>query len=63
MCIRDSSYPTVRAKLDELMEHLPPALAKPAPDARRTILAQVQSGQLTADEAIALLRQEAKDIP
>lgn len=62
------SYPTVRAKLDELIEALPAAPPGPAaatrPAAattgsagrRRMILDQLQSGALTADQALELLR-------
>ena len=51
------SYPTVRAKLDELIDRLepPPAVAQPASD-RKAVLAMVQSGQLAVGDALALLR-------
>ncbi len=50
------SYPTVRAKLDEIIDRLtPPAPLAPARD-RRAVLDLVQSGQLGIDEALALLR-------
>ena len=50
------SYPTVRAKLDEIVDRLTPA-APPAPARdRRAVLDLVQSGQLGVSEALALLR-------
>lgn len=50
------SYPTVRAKLDELIDRLdPPAAPQPADD-RKAVLARVQSGQLAVGDALALLR-------
>lgn len=59
------SYPTVRAKLDEIIDRLTPATpgvppAAPVPaGVRQAVLAQVQSGQLSVDEALALLRRPA----
>jgi hypothetical protein len=53
------SYPTVRAKLDELIDALPEAIPTSAGaplTRRRTILDQLQSGALTADQALDLLR-------
>lgn len=60
------SYPTVRAKLDELIDLLPPAVAGapsllssttgPA-NPRRAVLDQLQSGRITAEQALALLRE------
>ncbi|MEA3335609.1 MAG: DUF2089 domain-containing protein [Chloroflexota bacterium] len=51
------SYPTVRAKLDELIQNL----EQPTPDSpaasRQAILNQLRSGQLSADQALALLKQ------
>lgn len=52
------SYPTVRAKLDEIIERLTPPPAAPA-QGRKAVLDQVQSGQLSVEEALALLRQPA----
>ena len=62
------SYPTVRAKLDEIVERLaPPALAPtPAPerapaalpDPRQVVLARVQAGELSPTEALAWLSRE-----
>lgn len=51
------SYPTVRAKLDDLIEQLepPPAVPQPAGD-RKAVLAMVQSGQLAVGDALAWLR-------
>jgi hypothetical protein len=56
------SYPTVRAKLDEIIERLaplapasPPAPTMPGYD-RKAVLAQVQSGRLAVDDALAMLR-------
>jgi len=64
------SYPTVRAKLDEIVERLaPPALTPtpalasvPAtpPDPRQAVLAKVQSGELSPAEALAWLSREQK---
>ena len=51
------SYPTVRAKLDEVIERLePPTAPQPAAGDRKAVLAMVQSGQLAASDALALLR-------
>lgn len=55
------SYPTVRAKLDEIVDRLtptqPPAPPiSPAPT-RLAVLAQVQAGQLSAADALALLQR------
>jgi hypothetical protein len=57
------SYPTVRAKLDEIVDRLTPAQpaappVAPAPD-RLAVLAQVQIGQLSAADALALLQRPA----
>ncbi len=58
------SYPTVRAKLDELVDRLaPPTLAPesvPAivPDSRQAVLARVQAGELSPAEALAWLSRE-----
>jgi hypothetical protein len=56
------SYPTVRAKLDEIIDRLAPS-APPTPAApprdRRAVLDLVQSGQLGTSEALALLRGPA----
>ena len=49
------SYPTVRAKLDEIVDHLTPPAAPARPD-RMAVLAQVQSGHLSAADALALLQ-------
>lgn len=65
------SYPTVRAKLDGIVERLTPAQppAQPAPPApstpsdRAAVLAQVQSGQLSAADALALLQRPAAGQP
>jgi hypothetical protein len=56
------SYPTVRAKLDELVDRLAPPAAVPAnvPDPRQTVLAKVQAGELSAVEALAWLSREQK---
>ena len=62
------SYPTVRAKLDNLIEALAgqPAAASgpppvqpavpPGPASRREVLEQISAGRLTAQEGLALLR-------
>ena len=58
------SYPTVRAKLDALVDHLTPPALTPAPgdvgpaDQRQAVLAQVQAGVLSAAEALARLSRE-----
>jgi hypothetical protein len=53
------SYPTVRAKLDEIIVRLtPPLPPRPAPD-RKAVLDQVQCGQLSVSEALAILRGPA----
>jgi hypothetical protein len=65
------SYPTVRAKLDEIIDRLAPAPspappAPPAPSAapdRAAVLAQVQSGHLSAGDALALLQRPAAPQP
>jgi hypothetical protein len=51
------SYPTVRARLDTLLAHLGYTSTEPADsaDQRREILEALDSGSLTADEAIAQL--------
>lgn len=58
------SYPTVRAKLDDLVERLSPPAAVPAPaaapDPRQAVLAQVMAGELSAAEALARLSREAR---
>ncbi len=56
------SYPTVRAKLDEIIDRLtPPTLSMPPAPARdrKAVLDRVQSGQLGAAEALVLLRGPA----
>ena len=62
------SYPTVRAKLDEIIDRLTPAQTpakpvlpastQPLPD-RAAVLAQVQSGQVSAADALVLLQRPA----
>lgn len=64
------SYPTVRAKLDDIVERLaPPAVtATPAPasapatltDPRQAVLAKVQAGELSPAEALAWLSREPR---
>lgn len=49
------SYPTVRAKLDEVIDRLAPPAPPPTQD-RKAVLDLVQSGQLSVDAALALLR-------
>jgi len=52
------SYPTIRAKLDEVIAALgEPAPPAPPPLDRRAILEQVARGGLSADEALTRLRQ------
>ncbi len=59
------SYPTVRAKLDEIVQRLEPPAAQSTPPAndRRSVLALVQSGQLSPDDALALLRTQSAASP
>lgn len=62
------SYPTVRAKLDEIVQRLEPPAAPaasvaPPADDRRSVLALVQSGQLAPDDALALLRTQSAASP
>jgi hypothetical protein len=66
------SYPTVRAKLDEIIDQLapaqppaPPVAPAPSPAApgRAAVLAQVQSGQLSAADALTLLQRPAAPLP
>ena len=54
------SYPTVRAKLDDLIAALDPAEEAPAQPAangmsRAEVMARVSSGELSVDEAMAML--------
>ncbi len=48
------SYPTVRSKLDEIIDRLAPPAAPVS--GRKAVLDQVQSGRLSVEEALALLR-------
>ena len=53
------SYPTVRGRLEGLIRALGyevPEEPKPAPDGRKEILAQLERGEITSEEAIRLLR-------
>ncbi len=63
------SYPTVRSRLDEVIRALgyeaggepvppPPAAGAVSPERRRQILDQLAAGQISADQAVALLRGE-----
>ena len=64
------SYPTVRAKLDEIVERLAPPALTPAPppesvpatlpDPRQAVLARVQSGELSPAEALAWLSRDSR---
>lgn len=54
------SYPTVRAKVDELIDALEPRPVAPGQDQRRAILNALQTGQLAPSEALALLRQQSE---
>ena len=56
------SYPTVRAKLDELVDRLTPAAAATATpsDPRQAVLAKVQAGELSPAEALARLNRERR---
>ncbi len=54
------SYPTVRAKLDELIAALspseePPAPSRPAPLTRSEVMEQVSRGEIDVDQAMAML--------
>lgn len=53
------SYPTVRAKLDEIIDRLTPSgsMAAAPPSDRQAVLAQVQSGQLSVVDALSQLQQ------
>lgn len=53
------SYPTVRAKLDEIIDRLTPPTGPAPARGRRAVLELVQSGQLGAAEALALLQGPA----
>ena len=62
------SYPTVRKKLDEVIEALggPVTAADPAADGgspRRQVLELVRQGRLSVDEAIARLRALEEESP
>lgn len=69
----DISYPTVRSRLDEVIRSLgyeagaesppppPPAAGGVSPERRRQILDQLAAGQISADEAVALLRGEVPE--
>lgn len=53
------SYPTVRGRLDALIRALGyevPEEPKQAPVGRRDVLAQLERGEITSEEAIKLLR-------
>jgi hypothetical protein len=53
------SYPTVRGRLEGLIRALGyevPEEPKPVPDGRKEILAQLERGEITSEEAIRLLR-------
>lgn len=60
------SYPTVRAKLDEIVERLAAPAPAPAsvpatlPDPRQAVLARVQAGELSPAEALAWLSREQR---
>lgn len=54
------SYPTVRARLDALLDTLqlqPVRERKPSPDASRAVLDQLEKGEITAEEAKAKLKE------
>ena len=50
------SYPTVRNRLDDILERLA-ALERSVDDARHEILDALESGKITADEAAQALRK------
>lgn len=53
------SYPTVRGRLDALIRALGydvPEESKPTTEGRKEILAQLERGEITSEEAIKLLR-------
>lgn len=55
------SYPTVRSRLDAILRAMGYSVEggeeAPSPDKRREILDQLQSGTITAKDAVRLLRQ------
>ena len=55
------SYPTVRAKVDDLIRAIeaPPASPEPppAPRTRHEVLTQIAAGQLSAAQGLALIRR------
>lgn len=60
------SYPTLRAKLDEIIQAISPRpRAQPIepaePDRRRDVLSRLASGQMSAAEALAALRKGERD--
>ncbi|MDQ7844835.1 MAG: DUF2089 domain-containing protein [Armatimonadota bacterium] len=54
------SYPTVRARLDAILQAMGYAVeaarAEESAERRREVLDQLQAGQITVDEAVRLLR-------
>lgn len=55
------SYPTVRNRLDAILQAMgyavEPSRSEETTDRRREVLDQLQSGQISAEEAVRLLRQ------
>ncbi len=51
------SYPTVRARLDDIAQ----ALGQPAVNARRDALQRLQNGEIDVTEALNMLTTEEKD--
>jgi hypothetical protein len=55
------SYPTIRAKLDELIGILgAPPVRAPRPD-RRSVLERIATGDLTPEQGLAALRQAREE--
>jgi hypothetical protein len=58
------SYPTVRNRLDAILEtmgyRVESAVEEESADRRREILDRLQSGTITAEEAVRLLRQRGR---
>jgi hypothetical protein len=55
------SYPAVRARLENVIEALgyevgEPSIAQVSPETRKEILAQVSAGEISAEEAVEMLR-------
>lgn len=51
------SYPTVRARLDEVIGRLGYKTAPPADDRKKEILDALERGEITAEEAVAQMQK------